>query len=230
VRYHRGGPDPGHRTREEPVKRVLIADDHEVTRRGLRDILLDAFACVEVVEAADGAAALAKLATGPLDLIVLDVLMPGPNILDLIAAIRADRVHAKVPVLVLTAATEIEYCIQSVKAGANGVIHKHRVTGELLAAIEGVMAGGVYLHPETALAVAAALREDRQTLPHQKLSRRELEIFVQIALGRAIKEIAGDLGLSDKTVATYVSRIREKTGLSSYVDIARYAIQNKLVD
>lgn len=207
---------------------VLIADDHEVTRRGVSEIIRDAFNDVEICEADSGDRVLARLGEHPWDLILLDVIMPGAPILDTLAQIRA--ANPTVPVLLLTATHEIEYVIESMKAGANGLIHKHRATDELLEAIKRVTDGGTYLHPETAVAIARGLRERSAALPHEELSGRELKIFRLIALGRAVKEIAGDLDISDKTVATYLGRIREKTGLSTHVDIARYALKKGLVD
>jgi two-component system invasion response regulator UvrY len=210
------------------MRNILIADDHEVTRRGLRELLRDTYPHVTVVEAADSDAVLAQLDVQEWDLILLDVMMPGIGILALLAAIREKT--TKVPILVLTAATEVQYVIETMKAGANGLIHKHRAADELVEAMGKVASGGTYLHPDTAVAVAAALRDETKSLPHSRLSARELEIFRLIALGRAVKEVAAQLELSDKTVATYLARIREKTGLMSHVDIARYALHHGLVD
>ena len=210
------------------MRHVLIADDHEVTRRGIRQLLHEGFEGIEIVEAANGAEVKAALPTRRWDLILLDIMMPGSGILDLIASVRAT--DATTPVLVLTAAVEIEYVFQTMKAGANGLIHKHRASDDLLDAIARVVAGGTYLHPDTAIEIAASLRPALATMPHEKLSARDLEIFRLIAVGRAIKEIALDLDLSDKTVATYLARIREKTGLTSHVEIARYGLQHGLVD
>ncbi|HET9931901.1 MAG TPA: response regulator transcription factor [Polyangiaceae bacterium] len=210
------------------IQNVLVADDHEVTRRGVKDILQETFSGVQVAEAANADAVLGLLGERPWNLLLLDVMMPGSNVLDLLKQIR--RIDPKVPILMLTAATEVEYVLQTMQAGANGLIHKHRATEELIEAIHRVADGGTYLHPETAGAVAASLRPAPSRPVHTKLSERELEIFRLIALGRAIKEIAAELGLSDKTIATYVARIREKTGLTSYVEIARYALQHRLVD
>ena len=210
------------------MQHVLIADDHAVTRHGLRDLLSDAFAGVQVVEVEDGSAVLAELSSRAWDLILLDVMMPGPGILDLLGAIRA--VNPGVPVLVLTASNEVEYVIETMKAGANGLIHKHHAVDDLLQAVQRVADGGTYLHADTAIAIATALQRRKPALLHHGLSERELDIFRRIALGRAIKEIGFDLGLSDKTVATYLARIREKTGLTSHVEIARYALKNGLVD
>jgi DNA-binding NarL/FixJ family response regulator len=199
-----------------------------VTRHGIRQLLRDAFEGVEVVGVGDGDAALAELPLRPWDLILLDVMMPGPSILVMLAKIRA--VNANVPVLVLTASSEIEYVIETMKAGANGLIHKHHAVDDLLDAVQRIADGGTYLHADTAAAIAKTLHARKPTLPHHDLSERELDIFRRIALGRAIKEIGFDLGLSEKTVATYLARIREKTGLTSHVDIARYALKNGLVD
>jgi two-component system invasion response regulator UvrY len=154
--------------------------------------------------------------------------MPGGSVVDVIRAIRATK--QEVPILILTAATEVEYVVETMRAGANGLIHKHRASDDLLAAALAVANGGTYVHPETAAAVAAALRERSASALHEKLSKRELEIFRLIAVGRAVKEVAATLGLSDKTVATYLARIRAKTHLSTHVEIARYALQHGLVE
>lgn len=210
------------------MRNALIADDHEVTRRGLREILRDAFDGIEVYEAGDGASVLGQLSNRTWDLILVDVMMPGTNVIDLLTQIRAE--NASVPILVLTAATETEYATQTLKAGANGFIHKHRAADDLVNAIRAVANGGTYLHAETATAIAVALRETSAPVPHTALSERELVVFCKIARGLTVKQIAFELGVSDKTIATYVARIREKTGINSFVEIARYALQNGLVD
>lgn len=210
------------------MRHILVADDHEVTRRGVRETLRDAFEGLEISEAETSDEVLEMIDDHPWDVIVVDIMMPGGGILKLIERIRA--ANATVPILILTAVNEIEYVIQSLKAGANGLIHKHRAADDLVDAIEKVASGGTYLHADSANEVAGALRDPPVEAPHTLLSPRELEIFRLIALDRTIKEIAGDLGLSDKTVATYLGRIREKTGLGSYVEIARYALRHGVVD
>ena len=211
------------------MRYVLIADDHEVTRRGLRELLWERFPSLEVVETFDVPSTLAALDTHPWELILLDILMPGGHIIDLLKQVR-DR-NTNVPILILTAAEEPEYVVQTLKAGANGLVHKHRAAAELLDAIDIVSNGGRYLDRDGALAVAefsASLEGELEA--HHRLSPRELDIFRRIAQGQAVKEIAADLNLSDKTVATYLARIRSKTKLSSHVEIARYALAHKLVD
>ena len=210
------------------MKKVLLADDHEVTRRGVREILQDHFPGICVDEAQDAKQLGEWLAKGPWELIVLDVMMPGATVLDNLAQIRSR--DAAVPVLVLTGVTEIEVVLETLQAGANGFIHKHRASEDLVEAIRQVSRGGTYLHTDTAVAVAAALRGGSSGPLHRQLSRRELEVFRRIALGESTRAIASQLNLSEKTVATYLSRIREKTGLNSPVEIARYALQKGLVE
>lgn len=210
------------------MRYVLVADDHAITRRGVRETLADAFEDIEVHEAENETSVLEVLDTHPWTCIFLDIMMPGRGIVELIKTIRTR--HREVPILVLTALTEIEYVVQTLQAGANGILHKHRAAEDLVEAFEQASNGGKYLHPETANAVAKSIGQPPPTLPHESLSPRELDIFRRIALGGALKEIAAELSLSEKTVATYLARIREKTGLSSYVDIARYALQNGVVE
>lgn len=210
------------------MRYVLIADDHQVTRRGIREILNDAYADIHVEETGDGHSLLEILPCRSWDLVIVDIRMPGPHFIDLLQQIR--KIDRNIPLLVLTAATEVEYAVQSMKAGANGVIQKHRATDELLIAIRLVATGGTYLHPESAIAMESVRPTSTMSNLVARLSKREIDIFKGIAAGKTIKEIAIDLGLSDKTVATYLARIREKTGLHTYVDIARYALQHGLVD
>jgi len=210
------------------MKNILVADDHEVTRRGVREILHDAFNGVNVVEVGSGTAALAVLPELGWDLILLDIAMPGPSIVDVIAGIRAH--DAAVPILVLSGMTEPEYAVSTIRAGANGLVHKHRASDDLRDAMTMVTEGGTYLHPDTAIAIASQLRTEPLADAHFKLSSRELEIFLLIAVGKTVKVVAAKLELSDKTVATYITRIRDKTGLTNHVEIARYALRHGLVD
>jgi len=133
-------------------------------------------------------------------------------------------------VLILTAVSEAEYAARTLAVGANGYITKQHASDELVLAARKVMAGEIYLSSEAARVLASGLRNKDTIAPHETLSRRELEVFCLIAQGKTIKEIAYELSVSAKTVSTYVSRIKEKTGLENYVDIARYALKNQLVE
>ena len=210
------------------VRHVLVADDHEITRRGMRELISEAFQEAEIIEAGDAKDVRHHLPTRSWNLILLDVRMPGGTILELIEDVRTK--NSTVPILVLTAVTEVEYAIQTMKAGANGFIQKHHAAEELLSAIEAVTSGQTYLHSETQGQIAEATIHARDQPLHFKLSERELDILRAIASGQSVKEVGSALYISEKTVATHISRIRSKTGLRSYVDMARYALRHSLVD
>ena len=215
-------------TRSREVHNVLIADDHEVVRRGLMGLLEEEFDGLVFGECADSDGLLSLLEERTWDLIVLDILMPRTSVIDTLKAIRErDR---DVPVLILTAVSEAEYAVSTLKAGANGYISKQYASDELKLAVRKVVAGESYLSSEAVAALAHDLRGASEKLPHELLSKRELDVMCLIAKGMAVKQIAGELSVSAKTVGTYVARIREKTGLENYVEIARYAMRHWLVD
>lgn len=205
---------------------VLIADDHEVVRRGLKDLLHSEFAELEIGEASNGDELAALLIQRRWSLILLDVIMPGRNVIDMLADIR--RADPQVPILILTVMAEPQYAVRALKAGANGYITKQHAGDELIAAVHKVLAGGTYLTDETVLALATG--KAATVAPHDSLSERELAVLRLIAHGRPVKAIAHELSLSAKTVATYITRIRDKTGLYTYVEMTRYALQHRLVD
>ncbi|AIT78670.1 response regulator [Novosphingobium pentaromativorans] len=210
------------------IGKILVADDHAITRCGLLSMVHEIFGDVEVAEAGDSQSVVENVAQGDWDLILLDMMMPGGmDILEVLGRIR--KVNAEVPILVITAEGEASFAVRSIKAGANGLINKHLPPDELVRAIEKVAQGGTYLHADVAAAIARCIRDD-EPLPHERLSERELEILKGLAMGRAVKEVAADLAISDKTVATYIARIRQKTGLANAVEMARYAMQHDLVN
>lgn len=210
------------------MPKILVADDHEVTRRGIRDILLEEFENLSIEETQDATETLEKAIHEDWDLILLDILMPGMNVTQLLKEIR--EVHPDTPILILTAVTEMEYVIRTIKAGANGYISKQHASDDLVAAIRKVLSGETYLSSDAISELVANLRGEDPEMPHQKLSHREMQVFRSIAMGKTIKEIGSELSLSEKTVGTYLSRIKEKTGLISYVEITRYAMQHRLVE
>jgi two-component system, NarL family, invasion response regulator UvrY len=208
--------------------RMLIADDHEVVRRGLKLILLEEFRDAQVGESGNARETLEQLAAREWDLVLLDINMPGQSGLEVLAEIKRRR--PKTPVLILSASTESEYAVRTIRAGAAGFINKQHAADELITAIRKVMSSGTYVSAAVANQLAYAVKRGAAQAVHEKLSDRELEVFRLIALGKSVKVIAGELALSEKTVGTYIGRIKEKTGLSSYVAITRYALQNKLVE
>jgi DNA-binding NarL/FixJ family response regulator len=210
------------------MMRVLIVDALPVVRRGIKDILADEFPDLQAAEAGDFPAAIHLLAGREWDLVVLDINLPSRSGLEVLAEARRLRPH--LPVLILSQYPEEEFAIRSFKLGAAGYLHKSSAADELLAAVKKTLAGEKYVTPGLAEKLAAALGREFERAPHEGLSNRELDVLRWIARGGTIKEVAGGLGLSEKTVGTYRSRIARKLGLRTNVELARYALQHGLAE
>lgn len=210
------------------MTRVLIADDHEIVRRGLKEILADAFPKIEIGEASDSREALQRVREKVWDAVLLDINMPGRNGLEVLDDVK--RLKPKLPVLVLSAYSEADYAVRALKLGASGYLCKQSASDELLVAMRKVLAGGRYVTTSLAEKLAASFGKDLHHEPHEALSNRELQVLRMIAKGQTIKEIAAELALSEKTIGTYRTRISEKMGIGSNVELARYALQRGLVD
>jgi two-component system invasion response regulator UvrY len=208
--------------------RVLLADDHEIVRRGLRAILADAFDDVECVEAGTCQEAVASATGGLFDLIVLDINMPGRGGLDVLSELRQRRTAT--PVIVVSAFPESEYAVRAFQLGASGFVAKQSASDELVTAVRTVLRGGLHVSPALAQSLALAVGRRSDGAAHEHLSPRELEVMRLIAAGRSTKDIAADLSLSEKTVGTYRSRLMAKLKLRNSVEIARHAIHHRLVD
>jgi two-component system invasion response regulator UvrY len=208
--------------------RVLLADDHEIVRRGLKAILADAFDDVEFVEARTCQEAVACAERGPFDLIVLDINMPGRGGLDVLSELRQSKTAA--PVIVVSAFPEAEYALRALQLGASGYVTKQSAADELVEAVRTVLRGGVHVSAALAQVLALAVGRRGGDNARERLSRRELEVMRLIASGRSTKEIASDLSLSEKTVGTYRARLMEKLKLRNSVEITRHALQNRLVE
>jgi len=208
--------------------RILIIDDHALVRRGMISLLKDHFKDVEVGEASDSKAGLAAVNAEAWDLVLVDITMPGRNGLGLLQDIKRD--HPALPVLIISAHSEKDYALRALKLGAAGYISKQSATDLLIAAVQRVLSGRRYISPALAEQLAGAVAGESWGASHESLSNRELQVLRMIASGKSIKEIASDLALSAKTVATYRSRIAEKMGLSSNVELTRYAMQHHLID
>lgn len=208
--------------------RILLADDHEIVRFGLKQLIAAAIDGVEFGEATSAAETIERARKGPWDLILLDLNMPGRGGLDVLAELQTWQ--PKPRVLVLSVAPEEEFAVRALKRGAAGYVNKQSIAQELLVAIKRVLAGGYYVTPYLAEKLASGLDAAAKVEPHEKLSDRELQVLRMIAIGRNVREIADELALSDKTVFTYRERLREKLGLKGDVELARYALLHKLVD
>lgn len=210
------------------MTRVLIADDHEVVRRGIKDLLLEQFGDVAFGEATNGGQALELALEGKWDLLLLDINMPGRGGLEVLAEVKKAR--PKLPVLVLSMGRESEYAARALKAGAAGYLTKQTVGRELADAVSKVLTGGRFISAALADQLAGDLIAGGKGQPHEKLSDREYEVMKRLATGSSVKEIAGALSLSEKTVFTYRARLLEKLKLQSDVDLARYALKRGLVE
>jgi len=210
------------------MKRVLIVDDHGLVRRGLKEVFADEFPDLEIGEAENSPEALELITTKEWDIILLDINIPGRNGLEVLEEIKHLRPH--IPVLVISAYPEEEFAIRSLKLGASGFLNKGLSSDEVLVAAKKAMAGGKYVTTSLAERLATTLGSDLQHPLHESLSSRELQVLQMLANGKSIKEIAGDLALSEKTVGTYRNRLAKKMGLTTNVELTRYALKNRLVD
>jgi DNA-binding NarL/FixJ family response regulator len=207
---------------------ILIVDDHEVVRRGLEQVLAEGFVGARFGHAATSAAALARLSEEPWDLALVDVNLPGRNGLDLLEEVR--QRWPRLRVLVLSAYPEEEFAIRSIRLGAAGYVTKDSASDELVTAARKVLEGGRYVTGTLAERLAAVLGGSAAPERHEALSTRELQVLRLVASARTLKEIAGELHLSEKTIATYRARISQKLGLGSNVELTRYALQHGLAD
>lgn len=210
------------------MKRILIADDHEIVRRGLRQILADEFPKLETGDAANARETVEAVRRQAWDAVLLDINMPGRSGLEVLEDLK--QLRPTLPVVVLTAFPEEDYAVRAFKLGASGYVTKQSASDELLAALRKALTGGRYVTASLAEKLAASIAGDAPAAPHETLSNRELQVLQLIARGRTIKEIAAELALSDKTIGTYRARLSEKMGLATNVELARYALQHKLVD
>jgi DNA-binding NarL/FixJ family response regulator len=210
------------------MPRILIADDHELLRRGLRQILADAFPELVLIEAADARQTLDAAEKQPCDLVLLDINMPGRSGIEVLQDLK--RLYPRLPIVVLSAFPEKDYALRAFKLGASGYVSKQSASSELVTAARKALAGGRYITPSLAEVLAATIAGEAPALPHETLSDRELQVLRYVALGKQLKEIAAELSLSEKTIGTYRMRISRKLGLGTNVELARYATLHGLVD
>jgi two-component system invasion response regulator UvrY len=207
--------------------RILIADDHPVVRRGLKQTIAEIPDPVTVDEAMDGLEALSKVRMGNYDVVILDISMPGKNGIDVLEQIKYEKPN--LPVLMLTMYPEEQFAVRALKIGAAGYLTKASAPDELVAAIQKVLSGGKYVSSSLAEHLAFLLQQTERK-PHETLSNREYKVMCLIASGKTATEIAKELYLSVKTVSTYRSRILKKTGMKHNIELAKYAIANHLVE
>ncbi|KKM21630.1 hypothetical protein LCGC14_1633480 [marine sediment metagenome] len=207
--------------------RILIADDHAVVRRGLREILSAELSPLEIGEAADAAETLQSIRRDHWDAVVLDITMPGGGGMDVLKQIRSS--HPSLPVIVLSMHPEDQYALRALRAGAAGYVTKDAAPEELVAAIRKALSGGKYVSDSLAQRLAAGVAAGLDGPSHSALSDREYEVMCMLAGGTSVSGIAIELSLSVKTVSTYRSRILSKMGMASNAELTRYAMTEGLL-
>ncbi|MFM6924260.1 MAG: response regulator [Ferruginibacter sp.] len=207
--------------------RILIADDHTVVRKGLRQILLDEFPGAGIEEVADGGELVKKVMAGKWDVVVSDLSMPGRSGLDALQQIKLT--HPDLPVLILSIHPEEQYALRALKSGASGYLSKDTAPDELVKAVQKVLLGKKYISQAIAEKLANTFSSDVSIHPHENLSDREFDVMKFLANGKSVSEIADTLSLSVTTVSTYRARIMSKMNLKSNSDLTKYAIENNLL-
>jgi DNA-binding NarL/FixJ family response regulator len=207
--------------------KILLADDHAVVRRGLKQILTDEFKRATFGEARNAQEALDLVWKQEWDVVVLDITMPGRSGLDALREIKKSK--PRLPVLVLSMHPENQFAVRVLKAGAAGYMTKESAPEELVDAVKKVFAGGRYVSAALGETLAASLSTSHRA-PQEKLSDREFQVLRLIASGKMATEIARELSLSVKTISTYRTRILEKMGMKNNAELMHYAIQHRLVE
>ncbi len=205
---------------------VLICDDHQIVRQGIKQILADAPDIVLAGESATGPDAVARVRAGGIQVLLLDIALPLRDGLDVLKQLKAE--FPRLPVLMLSTYPDRQYAVRSLKLGAAGYLNKSADSEQLIEAIRHVAQGKLFITPavaeQLASAVGAGAGEDQPL--HERLSQREFQVFRLLSQGASVGEIAEQLALSSNTVSTYRARILEKTGVRNDVELALYAVQH----
>ncbi len=205
--------------------RILIADDHAIVRGGLKQIIATTTDIVAAGEATHGAEVIDKVRQADLDLLLLDMTMPGLSGVDLVRRVRGDK--PDLPILVLSMHNEGQVVSRALRAGAAGYVTKDSDPTILLSAIRKVAAGGRFIDPALVDAIVFEVG-DSDKAPHECLSDREFQVLQKIVGGEAIGEIGAALNLSAKTISTHKMRLMQKLGVDNNADLIRYAIRHGL--
>lgn len=207
--------------------RLLICDDHALVREGFKQILAEVPDLRVAGEAAEGPEAIQKIRHGGIDVVLLDIALPGRDGLDVLKQVHQE--FPKLPVLIVSTYPEKQYALRCLRLGASGYLNKGVDPTELIAAIRKVAQGGMFVSPTVAETLASAMRQNTGQPPHELLSQREYQVFTLIATGKSLTDIAAQLSLSLNTVSTYRARIMEKIDTHNDVETALYAVRHHLV-
>ena len=210
------------------IIKIGIVDDHAIVRAGLKQFLSEMVDMRVIGEASTGREAIDLVRTTEMDVIIMDLSMPGQSGIDALAMIRAKA--PDVGILILSGYPEEQYAVNLIKQGASGYLNKECEPMEIVNAIRTIALGRRYISPSVAELIAQQLDRKDGSAAHDLLSEREFQVFLKLAKGETAGEIANALSLSVKTVSTYRTRLMEKMGLASNSDLTYYALKNKLID
>lgn len=207
--------------------KVLVADDHAIVRRGLRQILAETPDIMVAGEAATAQEVLRLVREERWNVVVLDISLPGGSGLELLSTIRRER--PELPVLILTVYPEEQYAVRAIRAGAAGFLTKESAPEKLIEAVRKVASGGRWVSAELAETLASVLAGESGGAPHERLSDREFEILKMLASGKTVSEVAHELSLSVKTVSTHRTRMLKKMNMRTNAELTHYAVRSGLV-
>lgn len=207
--------------------KILIADDHAIVRKGLKQLLLEEYPSATIGEVGDTESLIKQVISNGWDIVICDMNMPGRSGLD--ALIHIKQVAPDLPVLIMSMYPEDQYALRVLKAGASGYLQKESIHDDIIRAVQTVQLGKKFITPSIAEKLADAIHNSNNKQPHELLSDREFDVFKLLASGKSVSDIANQLSLSTTTVSTYRSRILEKMGIKSNADLTRYALEKKLI-
>ncbi|TLP80120.1 response regulator transcription factor [Maribacter sp. ACAM166] len=210
------------------ILKILLVDDHQIIRQGLKNIIDDNFAQVQYGEAGNTPEALKLAIEQPWDIILMDINMPGRNGLEAIKELKRNGI--KTPILVLSVYPEDQFALRVVKAGAAGYLTKNTTPTLLVKAIKTILDGKQYITEAMTRILISHVSKKDQKNGHFTLSNRELEVLQLIGKGLSVSQIGDELSLSVKTISTFRSHILVKMNMKSNADMILYAIKNDLVD
>jgi len=208
--------------------KILIADDHAIVREGLKQIVKTLPEVRQIDEASDGKEALSKLMKTAYDLAILDISMPEMTGLDVLQYLKNNNIQTRV--LMLSFHPQEQYAVRSFKLGASGYLSKDSAFEELAIAIRKIAQGGKYVSAAFAEKLLFNEVNSNNMALHESLSEREFQVMIMLSKGRSATEIASEIFISDKTVATYRSRIMEKMQMTKNAELTIYALRNKLIE
>ncbi|MBC7723092.1 MAG: response regulator transcription factor [Pedobacter sp.] len=207
--------------------KILLADDHSMIRQGIKILLKEAYPSAEIIEASNATELETFIKDDTLNLVISDLQMPGPLVVDIVKNLRANG--NKIPIIILTMSAIEQSAVRVIRAGANAYITKDNAPEELIKAVEYVLQKKRYISVEIAELLADAYVGNDDKKPHENFSDREFQVFQLFAKGKNISEISTDLALSVNTVSTYKTRIMTKLNVTSNAEVIKYAYANGLV-